>query len=175
MITRLVSGELPRSAREELEVHLRDCPSCREDLLLAEELEALLDEQAPAPAPHGLSDRIMTAVDLLEREIVEAKIVEIAKGRQKLIFGKDVLPYLVPALFTSIVLIILWSPLTELLSAFTDGIPWERLTTLLSLSVDGSISNVDALFVLLSLLFSLFLGLGRPVPVYARWRDALPF
>ncbi len=175
LITLLVSGELSRSAREELEVHIRDCPSCREDLLLAEDLEGLLGGQSPVPTPPGLNDRVMAAVDLLEKERVETKIVEIVEGRQRLVLGKDILPYLVPALFTSIVLINIWSPLTEILSAVPGGIPWDGLMALFTLSGDGSISNVDAIFVLLSLLFSLFLGLGRPVPVKAGWRDVLPF
>jgi len=119
LIARYIMDELSTSSRVELEEHIRDCPSCREEYLFAEKLEDTLLNQELDPSPDGLEEGIMEAVDSLERKSLETRIIDIVRNRKRLTFRRDLLPvfaYSAAALITSIFLASYWPSLSGFLS-----------------------------------------------------------
>ncbi len=112
LIARYIMDELSASSRAELEEHIRECPSCRTEYLFAERLEDSLVNQQLAPVPSGLEEGILAAVDSVERKSVESRIIEIARNRRRLTFGRDLLPVIATSAAAAIVsiLIVHYSP-----------------------------------------------------------------
>ncbi len=59
--------ELPETATQEIEEHLRACAGCNAALEQLRKADSLLDVDVPPPVPHGFADRVMAAANTKEQ------------------------------------------------------------------------------------------------------------
>jgi hypothetical protein len=171
-ITRYVTGELDRPAREELEKHLGVCTSCREELALAESLEELLRDQPLVPAPSGFALRVMRAVERIDTPSVETIVMRLERVRQRFLIWEDVLT--AGALGVIVVPIAYffatgYDGLTDLLHLFTTPKFMDYLLAGLGVRGGGfNITYFTPIFVVLSLAFGLAYSLDLLRPRFIR-------
>jgi len=176
LITRYVTGDLPAAQREEMERHVTTCPSCREELTVAENLERILEGLPLSAFPAGLDERIRVALDHLEREELESRLREIIRARR---FPLSKGYYRTPLVVAASVALV--SPLlTGWISLIADLPPWIIDDHHLAVRSLGAVTSwedtlTDPVFltVITTLLYSLWMAMGRPFLVVGRLRNML--
>ena len=61
-----LDGELPETATQEIEEHLRACAGCNAAFEQLRKADSLLNADVPPPVPHGFADRVMAAANARE-------------------------------------------------------------------------------------------------------------
>lgn len=69
-----LDGELPETATQEIEEHLRVCAGCNAALDQLRKADSLLDADVPPPVPHGFADRVMSAANAGEPKPTPATV-----------------------------------------------------------------------------------------------------
>jgi anti-sigma factor RsiW len=178
-ITGYAAGELDRGSREELEGHLTDCPSCRDELAWAMRLEELLEQGSPIESPHGLVDRIMATIDREEQESLEREVVSIARERKFWLSRRDLLPSLSFAfavILISVGLGLCWPSFYESLATVIRGASELNVDFGIPKPEGGVEENLGLIITGFMMLSSLLVVLGYMFPVRLRRKDTLmPF
>lgn len=64
-----LDGEIDHEQQTKLDMHLADCPSCKEIMKGLEEATALLESAAPIQAPDGFVDAVMTRLPKEKKQV----------------------------------------------------------------------------------------------------------
>lgn len=173
LITLYASGELPESEGDGLEAHLRECPSCREELSLARSLEDGLKREKVVPAPPAFSERVMRAVEELERRDLAEKVARTVMATRGPDPRRDIAACIFLALIAGI-LSSLWisrapALLVEIESAAGALGVRDLLASMASLDTETFLAHMNTLLAA----FSIALGIAAALGETLRLRDGL--